>query len=65
MVILLLLTALTFAGITACIAGQRGYGILPFYLLGLLLGPIGLLAILLPRRSHEPEALFGHPAVRA
>ena len=65
MIALLVLAALSFAAITACLAGQRGYGMFPFYLLGLFLGPAGLLVALLPQRRHEPEALFGHQMLNA
>lgn len=56
---LILLTAFVLAPVTAFLAGQRGYDMSSWYLAGLFLGPLGLLAWLLPKRNHEPEALFG------
>lgn len=58
--IALLVLPFVFALITAFIAGQRGYDPISWYMIGLPLGPLGLLAAVLPRRRHEPEALFGH-----
>ncbi len=57
--LLTLITVLLVAPLTAFLAGQRGYDIMSWYVAGLVLGPFGLLAGLLPKRSHEPEALFG------
>jgi hypothetical protein len=55
---LLLLAAMLFAPFTAFAAGQRGYDVMAWYVLGLFLGPAGLLAFWLPRRMHDPELLF-------
>ncbi|HQW04448.1 MAG: hypothetical protein IPH05_05785 [Flavobacteriales bacterium] len=49
---------LLIAPITAFIAGQRGYDVMSWYFVGLLLGPLGLLAGFLPKRAHEPEIRF-------
>lgn len=57
--IVILLSVLLLAALTAFLAGQRGYDIMAWYLAGLVLGPLGLLAGLLPKRSHEPGSLFG------
>jgi hypothetical protein len=54
----LLLWSLVFAPITAFWAGDRGYDAMHFYLLGLLMGPIGLMVGLLPKRTLAPELLF-------
>ncbi len=59
-VLALLLWTLVFAPVTAFLAGQRGYELMSWYMIGLLLGPLGLFVGLLPKRDHEPEALFGH-----
>ncbi len=59
MIFAIVLTVLLFAPLCAFLAGQRGYGIMSWYMVGLLTGPLGLLAGLLPKRRHEPEALFG------
>jgi hypothetical protein len=58
MIAFLLLWTLLFAPVTAFMASQRGYDVMPWYLLGLGLGPIGLFAGLLPKRRHAPELLF-------
>jgi hypothetical protein len=58
MVAALLFWTLFFAPLTAFMAGQRGYGVMPWYVAGLVLGPLGLFAGFLPRRSHAPELLF-------
>jgi hypothetical protein len=58
MLLLSLVWCLLFAPITAFMAGQRGYDVMPWYLAGMALGPLGLLARLLPRRKHAPEMLF-------
>lgn len=55
----ILLWTILFAPMTAFIAGQRGYPVMTWYVLGLLLGPLGCLARLLPKRRHEPDALMG------
>ncbi|MEO8588255.1 MAG: hypothetical protein ABI432_02715 [Flavobacteriales bacterium] len=60
MAVLILVGVLLFAPLCAFLAGQRGYAIMSWYMVGLFAGPFGLLAGLLPRRSHEPDALFGH-----
>ena len=57
--LILLFSVLLVAPFTAFLAGQRGYDVVSWYLAGLFLGPLGLFAGLLPKRSHEPEALFG------
>lgn len=57
--LLILFVILLIAPLTAFLAGQRGYDLMSWYVAGLVLGPLGLLAGLLPKRSHEPEALFG------
>lgn len=57
--LLILLVILLIAPLTAFLAGQRGYDLMSWYVAGFVLGPLGLLAGLLPERSHEPEALFG------
>ncbi len=59
MVLLIVFLVLLIASLTAFLAGQRGYDIMTWYVAGLVLGPLGLLVGLLPKRSHEPEALFG------
>lgn len=56
--IIILVLALSFAAATAVIAGRKGYIMWPFYLLGLVLGPLGLLVFLLPRK--EPDASRSH-----
>lgn len=38
--------------LTAFLTGQSGYDIMSWYVAGLVLGPLGLLAGLLPGRSH-------------
>lgn len=58
MLYLILFTILVFAPFTAFLASQRGYAIMPWYMAGLVLGPLGLLTGLLPRRKHAPELLF-------
>jgi len=58
MVALSLIWTLLFAPVTAFLAGGRGYNVMSWYVAGLALGPFGLLAHLLPRRSHAPEHLF-------
>jgi len=58
MLLIILLWTLVFAPVTAFMAGQRGYDVMPWYLLGLGLGPVGLFAGLLPKRKHAPEMLF-------
>jgi hypothetical protein len=60
LILAILLWTLVFAPVTAFLAGQRGYEMMNWYLLGILLGPVGLLVGLLPKRDHEPESLFGH-----
>lgn len=62
MVLLIILSVLLFAPLCAFLAGQRGYAVMSWYMVGLVAGPLGLLAGLLPKRSHEPEALFGQSA---
>lgn len=52
----LIITSLFFGMITAFISGQRGYNVLTWYMIGLVVGPLGLLASLLPKRAHELEA---------
>ncbi|MEZ4739285.1 MAG: hypothetical protein R2818_07970 [Flavobacteriales bacterium] len=59
MALLIIFLVLLVASLTAFLAGQRGYDIMTWYVVGLILGPFGLLAGLLPKRNHEPEALFG------
>ena len=56
--LLLFFWTLVLAPLTAFMAGQRGYDVMHWYLYGLVLGPMGLLAGLLPKRSHEPDTLF-------
>ncbi len=58
MVLLLIISALVFAPLTAFLAGNRGYDAMSWYFGGLLLGPLGLLSGLLPKRHHAPEMLF-------
>lgn len=58
-IVTILFAVLLIAPVTAFLAGQRGYDVVSWYMAGLVLGPLGLLAGLLPKRSHEPEALFG------
>jgi hypothetical protein len=58
-ILAIILWTLVFAPVTAFLAGQRGYDLMTWYCIGLLLGPLGLLGGLLPKRAHEPEALFG------
>ncbi|MBL7981890.1 MAG: hypothetical protein JNL52_08795 [Flavobacteriales bacterium] len=58
MLAILLFWTLLFAPVTAFMASQRGYHVMPWYLIGLGLGPIGLFAGLLPKRKHAPELLF-------
>ena len=58
MLLILLLWTLVFAPVTAFLAGHRGYDVMPWYLAGLGLGPVGLFAGLLPKRKHAPEMLF-------
>lgn len=65
MVLLILLSVLLFAPLCAFMAGQRGYAFMSWYLVGLVAGPLGLLAGLLPKRRHEPEALFGQGGLGA
>ncbi|MDQ3101355.1 MAG: hypothetical protein M3R08_08205 [Bacteroidota bacterium] len=60
LILAILLWTLVFAPVSAFLAGQRGYDLMTWYLIGILLGPIGLFGALLPKRDHEPEALFGH-----
>lgn len=55
---ILLSSAFIFAPLTAFLAGNRGYDVMPWYLAGLALGPVGLLSGLLPKRKHAPEMLF-------
>jgi hypothetical protein len=55
---LIVLAVLVFAPFTAFLASQRGYDIMPWYMVGLLVGPLGLLTGLLPKRKHAPEMLF-------
>ncbi len=64
MVLPILLSLLVLAPVTAFLAGQRGYAMMSWYIYGLVLGPLGLFAVLLPKRSHEPEALFGRGGLR-
>ena len=59
MILAIIFTILLFAPLCAFIAGQRGYSMMSWYVVGLFTGPLGLLAGLLPKRRHEPEALFG------
>ena len=54
----LLLWTLLFAPVTAFWASDRGYDAMSWYCYGLLLGPVGLLVGLLPKRAHAPECLF-------
>jgi hypothetical protein len=54
----LLLTVLFSGMLTAFLAGQRGYNPVKWYLLGVVLGPLGFLVRFLPRRSHAPMSLF-------
>lgn len=56
--LLLVLSALLFAPLTAFLAGNRGYDAMSWYFGGLVLGPLGLLSGLLPKRKHAPEMLF-------
>jgi hypothetical protein len=60
LILAIILWTLVFAPVTAFLAGQRGYDLMTWYVFGLLLGPVGLFVSLLPKRDHEPEALFGH-----
>lgn len=55
---IILSSAFVFAPLTAFLAGNRGYDVMPWYLLGLVLGPVGLLSGFLPKRKHAPEMLF-------
>lgn len=57
-VALLLAWTLLFAPLTAFLAGNRGYDVMPWYLVGLALGPVGLFSGMLPKRNHAPEMLF-------
>ena len=58
-VLAILIWTLLLAPMTAFVAGQRGYPVMTWYVVGLLLGPLGMLVRLLPKRDHEPEALVG------
>ena len=51
----IILSALFFALITAYFAGQRGYDVMTWYCLGLVLGPLGLGVLLLPRQRSTME----------
>ncbi len=55
---IILFWTLLFAPLTAFLAGNRGYHVMPWYLVGLALGPVGLMSGLLPKRKHAPEMLF-------
>lgn len=52
----IILSVLFFALITAYIAGQRGYDVMTWYCLGLVLGPLGLGVLLLPRQRSTMES---------
>ena len=49
-IFLIILQALFFGLITAFLAGQKGYDIYTFYVVGLILGPIGVLSAFLPKQ---------------
>ena len=57
-ILTLLLWTLLFAPVTAFWASTRGHDAMSWYCFGLLLGPLGMFAGLLPKRAHAPECLF-------
>ena len=58
MLILAILLAASFFGlITAYIAGQKGYDVMPWSSIGLVAGPLGLCSLLLPKLERRTEAL--------
>lgn len=56
-VILLIFQALFFGLITAFLAGQKGYDIYMFYFIGVMLGPFGILSIMLPTKKEDPKTI--------
>ncbi len=50
-VILVVLQALFFGLITAFLAGQKGYDIYSFYIIGMIVGPLGLFSALLNKKE--------------
>lgn len=50
-VFIILIQALFFGLITAFMAGQKGYDIFAAYFVGMAIGPLGLLASLLPKKK--------------
>ena len=50
-VILIVLQALFFGLITAFLAGQKGYDIYTFYIIGMIIGPFGLFSALLQKKK--------------
>ena len=58
MLILALLLAASFFGlITAYIARQKGYDVMTWYCIGLVVGPLGLGTLLLPQQERRAEAV--------
>ncbi len=57
MIAALVLLPLTFALLTAYCAGQRGHDFMLWYFIGLVIGPIGLAARLLPLREDASMAV--------
>ena len=58
MLVLAILLAASFFGlITAYIAGQKGYDVMPWYCIGLVVGPLGLGTLLLPQVERRAEAV--------
>ncbi|HOP42385.1 MAG: hypothetical protein R2810_17565 [Flavobacteriales bacterium] len=58
MLVLAILLAASFFGlITAYIAGQKGYDVMTWYCIGLVVGPLGLGTLLLPQVERRAEAV--------
>ena len=58
MLVLAILLAASFFGlITAYIAGQKGYDVMTWYCIGLVIGPLGLGTLLLPQVERRAEAV--------
>ena len=58
MLVLAILLAASFFGlITAYIAGQKGYDVMTWYCIGLVVGLLGLGTLLLPQVERRAEAV--------
>ena len=58
MLVLAILLAASFFGlITAYIAGQKGYDVMTWYCIGLVVGQLGLGTLLLPQVERRAEAV--------